>query len=452
MYKQSGNFLVQALLALTLMFAFIPLVVGRIAVRDTDAKMYATTTKIENAVTAARIYIRENATNIPYEVTVLSGKQFTDTLEPYGLPLGFVPKTAFDQDIRLIIEKTTSDVYGTLEISAGDMTELKRAELVRRIGFYAYAMGDNVYVGVALNDMYSDIVRRNETSLENSRFLSDLDMGGFSLSGANALVADTTELGTGQFDILNILGTESDRKSKNSITNMIANRSVFKTQTGESALSVTRGTLVANNLSSRSVSMFGITSNIEAQYAAAYDFSLTAGHTGFTGPLDWTIHGSVISDRVNLVVDTLEIQSFINAASGQDAFIDEEVGEVVFSSTSGISADFVSASNITLRDQTSGGLSGGKGGAVVLDIRPAGTSILPDANIESINNDDFEILSNPSGDDSSTTKCNSIINSLGYSYNKNSLAQQIICQYVFWHRLERRINEKQCLMVGGNGC
>lgn len=434
------------------MFAFIPMVVGRIAVRDTDAKMYATTTKIENAVAAARIYIRENATKLPYNITILSGKEFTDVLEPYGLPLGFIPKTAFNQDMRLIIEKTTSDVYGTLEIFAGNMTGVKRAELIRRIGFYAYSIEDNIYVGVALNDAYSDIVHRNETSLDNSRFLSDLDMGGFSLSGASVMMSDTLELNTGQFDILNILGTEADKKSKNAISNIVSTRSVFKTQTGESALSITRGTLMANNISSRTVSLYGTTGNLSAQYAAAYDFSLTAGHTGFTGPLDWTIHGSVISDRVNLVVDTLEVQSFINAASGQDAYIDEDAGDVVFSSTSGISADYVSASNITLRDQTSSGLSGGKNGAVVLDVRPAGTSVLPDANIESINNDDFEILSNPSGDDSTTIKCNAIISNLGYSYNKNSLAQQIICQYVFWHRLERRLNEKKCLMVGGNDC
>ena len=59
MSRQNGNFLLQALLALTLIFSFIPFFAQRLAARDMDAQMYASTQKVEVAQTAARIFIRE---------------------------------------------------------------------------------------------------------------------------------------------------------------------------------------------------------------------------------------------------------------------------------------------------------------------------------------------------------------------------------------------------------
>ncbi len=452
MYKQSGNFLIQALMALTLMFAFVPMVVGRIAGHDMDSKMYATTNKIETVSSAARIYIRENADDLNYGQTVLSGNNFIDTLEPYGLPLGFIPKTAFNQDMRIIIEKNTTETFGVLEISGGNMNGIKRAELIRRIGFYGFEDNDNIYVGIPLNDVYSDIVHRNETNLDNSRFLNDLDMGNFSISNSIGILANTAEFGTTQTDVLSITGIESNKKSKNSISNLITERSVFRNDTGETALSVTRGTLNAQNANAQTISIYGSTGNIYSNSASVYDFALTAGSTSFNGPLNWNIHGNVITDRVNFVVDTLEIASTLNVTSGQDAYVDETAGEIVFSSNTGIDTEYLSAANVTLRDQTSRGITKGGTGAILLDIRPSGTSLLPDAQIEAINNDEFAILSNPLGEDADTTECKTIIQNIGFNYNAHSLAQYIVCQYVFWNRLEQRVNAKQCLMVGGNGC
>ncbi len=62
------------------MFAFVPMVVGRIAGRDMDSKRYATTNKIETVSSAARMYIRENADNLNYGQTILSGNNIIDTL------------------------------------------------------------------------------------------------------------------------------------------------------------------------------------------------------------------------------------------------------------------------------------------------------------------------------------------------------------------------------------
>jgi len=60
--NQSGNFLLQALLALTCVFAFIPFFVRRMAARDMSTQMYSATRQIDTAATAARIYIRNAIT------------------------------------------------------------------------------------------------------------------------------------------------------------------------------------------------------------------------------------------------------------------------------------------------------------------------------------------------------------------------------------------------------
>ncbi|MBQ0013268.1 MAG: hypothetical protein KBS86_01700 [Proteobacteria bacterium] len=452
MHKQSGNFLLQALLALTVMFAFIPMVVGRISSRDLDAKMYATTNQIEIFQTVARIYVRENADGLSYGQTILSGNALIDALEPYGLPIGFRSRTALDQDVRVIVDKSPTDIIAGIEIIGGKTSELDNAELARRIGFYATTIDNGVYVGVVLSDSYSDVVRRNETNLTNSRFLNDLDMGDNSLSGAVSVSGHNGVFETGQFDNISISGIETDRKIKNTIKTIITDKTVFQSRTGETALTLTRGTLSAKNVTTRTIAEYGDTGNLTARVAGVYDFSMTAGRTGFTGPLDWSVHGSLISDRINFSVERLDISSYLNAASGQDVYIDSSSSELTYSSNSGIDTGTIFASNITLRDQTSGGINLGASGGIIVDVRPAGTSVLPDVYIESINNDDIEILADPAGADAQTETCKSIISDLGKTYNSHSLAQKIICEYVFWQRLEKRIDIKQCMLSGGNGC
>ena len=105
-----------------------------------------------------------------------------------------------------------------------------------------------------------------------------------------------------------------------------------------------------------------------------------------------------------------------------------------------------------MRDQTSYGLLNGQSGPLLIDIRPAGTSLLPDAYIDTINNDSFDIIANAKDTDGKTVSCKDIITDIGETYNSKSLAQNIICQYVFWQRLESRIGIKQCLESGRNDC
>ena len=448
--KQSGNFLVQALLALTLIFAFIPFVASQLAARNVDAQMFASTRQINNAATAARIFIRENARHLSYGQTIIAGDDFADVLEPYGLPLGFVPRTALGQDMVFVINKTPVDVSAYIDVSGNNLSELSLAELARRIGFYAEVVKEGVRVGVALTDDYSDVVRRNEPDLDNSAFLANLDMGGFSFDGAGDVFASDGDFVSGQFTSLSVIGTESGRKLQNDIKNITANKTVFQSRTGEAALALSRGTLVLGSLDARTVSKFGDTGNFEANSASVYDFSMTAGRTGFTGPADWSVHGNVVSNRINFSVERLDIDSYLNVARGQDVFVDYDTLE--YSTKSGIEAGTVYSSHITVRDQTSQGLSSGVSGATILDIRPAGASLLPDVLVDSINNDNFKILKTPDADNGDTISCKDIIVDFGGTYNSKSLAQNLICQYVYWQRLEHRIKIKECLMAGGGDC
>ena len=449
-YRQSGNFLVQALLALTLIFAFVPFIASRVASRTMDSQMFATTRQINHASTAARIFIRENARHIAYGQTVVGGDAFTDLLEPYGLPLGFVPRTALGQEIILVMDKTPTQVSAYLDVTGGNMTELELAELARRIGFYASQIDDGVRVGIVLTDDYSDVVRRNEPNLDNSGFLADLDMGEFSFRGANNVFASRAEFTSGQFTTLTVTGTESGRKLKNDIKNIFANKTVFQNRTGEAALALSRGTLMLGSIDARTISKFGDTGGFTANAASVYDLSMTAGRSAFTGPANWHVHGSVVTNRINFNVERLDIDSYLNVARGQDVFIDYDTLE--YSTKSGIEAGTIYTSNIAVRDQTSQGLSDGSGGATILDIRPSGASLMPDVLVNSINNDNFAIIKDVKSDTGDTITCRDVIVDFGGVYNSKSMAQNLICQYVFWQRLENRIKIKQCLMAGGSDC
>ena len=450
MQRQGGNFLLQALLALALIIAFIPLFTQKLAVRDKDAQMHIVTSQIETASTAARIYLRENLGEFNYDTTILNGERFADTLEPYGLPLGFVPRTAFGQNISLVINKDEYTVSAYLELSGGNLSELQRAELVRRLGFYASTMDGNVYLLVPLSEVFSDVVYRKEKNVEENGFLSDLDLGGFGLENGGTVFARNGEFESVQANVLSIFGIEDGRKSRNKIDNLITVKSVFQSSNGETALTVNRGNLVVDSVSAKTLAKFGDTGNFTAGSASVSDLSMPVGYTSFVGPAKWDVKGNVFSDKITFNVERLEVSSSINAAHGQDVFINPE--DLGYNTQNGIDVEVIRAANITLRDQTSDALSRGNSGAILLDIRPAGTSMFPDILLDSIDNNSFVIIANPADDSGKTVDCKSIILSYGGTYNQRSLSQNIICQYVFWQRLENRIDIKQCLLDGKSDC
>ena len=450
MRAQNGNFLLQALLAISLLFIFIPVLTRRLIVNDTDAKMYSAVHHIDTAQTAARIFIRENVDTLSYGKTTIRGNDFADVLEPYGLPLGYIPRTSFGQDIYLVVDKDETGVSGALMVDGGDLTGIQIAEMVRRIGFYAERTTTGLMVGVPLNTLYQDVVRRNEPDITNSAFLTDLYMTDFSIDNVNKIIGHNVVANTASFDTLDITGNESERNSKNKIKILNSNKSIFQSKSGASALALTRGSLKAKNVFGRTVAQYGSTGNFESQSASAYSFDMTAGRTGFTGPTTWDVRGNLESEHIVFGVENLEVGSYLNVSSGQDVYTDNNV--ISYNTTSGISTDSIIASHITLRDQTSKALDAGDTGAVIVDVRPASTTVLPDVWVSGISNDGFAILKYPKKDSDETITCQSVISQLGETYNSKSLAQHVLCEYLFWMRLEQRINAKQCLMAGGSGC
>jgi len=446
---QRGNFLLQALLALTLVFAFIPFFAGKLSSRENAATMYAATEQIETVYNAARIYLREEKNNLPYKKQELSENALVDTLESYGLPLGFVPETGFKQKISLVIDKNADGIIGYIKINNGKLNKIQMAELTRRIGFYAILNGSNIEVSIPTDVMYSDIVSKKETD-ENVGFLSELDMDDNTVDKVGVLFAQNGVFETAQFNTLVLYGMESGRNDKNKISDMYANKTVFQSADGSAALALSRGELNVSDLSLRTISKFGTAGGFESNVASVYDFSMAEGKTGFSGPSDWSVHGSVRADNFSFTTDRLDIGSYLDASRGQDVYVDSDT--LQYNTKMGVDVKNIYAANISLRDQTSYGLLNDQTGPLLIDIRPAGTSLLPDVYVDTINNDSFEIIADPKDVDGKTVSCREIISNLNEKYNSKSLAQNIICQYVFWQRLESRIDIKQCLQNGENGC
>ncbi len=449
MQKQSGNFLLQALLALTLVFAFMPFFARSISSRDTAAQMYAATEQIESAYGAARTYLYEEKDNLPYKKQELNGEEFVSVLENYGLPLGYIPETYFNQKISLIIDKNEEGVFGFINVTSGKLSKLQLAELARRIGFYAHVHGNNIEVDIPLDIKYSDIVSKKETN-EQVGFLSELDMGDKSIDKIGVLFARNGAFESAQFNTLSLYGLEESRKDKNKISDLYTNKAVFQTADGGAALSLSRGEINTSAASLRTIARFGTTGGFESNVASVYDFSMTEGRTGFTGPADWLVRGSVRADNFSFNVDRLDIGSYLDASRGQDVYIDPE--SLSYVTSKGVDVKNIYAANISLRDQTSYGLLNGQSGVLLVDIRPAGTSLLPDVFVDGINNDSFEIIADPKDTSGKVVSCRDIISQMDVDYNSKSLAQNIICQYVFWQRLETRINIKQCLQSGRSDC
>ena len=297
--------------------------------------------------------------------------------------------------------------------------------------------------------MYSDIVSKKETG-ENVGFLSELDLNENNIDKIGVLYARNGEFETSQFNTLVLYGVEANRNDKNKISDLFTNRTVFQSADGGSALALSRGDLSVNSVTVRTISRFGSAGSFESDVAAVYDFAMAEGKIGFTGPADWLVRGSVKADNFTFTTERLDVGAYINASRGQDVYVDPKSLE--YNSKSGIDVKNVSAANITLRDQTSYGLLNGQSGVVIIDIRPAGTSVLPDVYVDTISNESFDIIADAKDIDGKTVSCKDIIAGLDGVYNNKSLAQNLICQYVFWQRLEKRIDIKQCLMSGRSDC
>ena len=480
--RSHGNFLLQALLGLTLIIAFMPMLARRLATQVRNADMVATVSQMESAAVAARIFFRERTNEIPYGVSILKGDNFADVLEPYGLPLGFVARTPLGQDISLVLMKNDGgNTAALLRISDGKASRKTRAELAARIGFWAAnasgpesitaANGEwtldlsefgyapdvtTVYIRIPEETDFSELVQKRAAHPAGNKFLTNLDMGGFSMRNAGGILAQTGKFNTAAADNFVLLGVEDGRKLKNKFGILTGTKAMFQDGAGASALSINRGILTAETLATRTISGFGDAGNLNVDVMSVFDFALAAGRSSFVGPGEWDIRENMVTSNITLDLERLEIGSFINASRGQDVYVDEY--ELSYNVKSGIEAGTVIATNITVRDQISSALATGATGAVLLDVRVSGTSVLPDAWVTGIDNNLMEIIADPADSSGGLTDCKNIVGAYSgragvfIAYNQQSLTQNILCRYVFWHRLEKRIEIKKCLLEGGRNC
>lgn len=519
MRKQSGNFLLQALLALTLVFAFMPFFANKLSSRDMQARLYSTTNQVETLYNVARIYVREERDNISISneeqvYSANSNPSLHRLLEEYGLPIGFNTQTIFNQDMSFHIKKTSADDVHAYILLSG-VSSLKNVDLValqRMIGSNATVDTTNktLSINVPVEEIYSDIVLRY--SPEDQYFLVNLDMGGYDILGNGYLLAesgyfgDGNEIGTltvrgsgseGEGD--SCVGTRSGDIDSRNVVNKIDGgiyiekeaKSLFLSATDSScrygdALYLSKQGAELNLLSDSTASLNSIGPRatedgpiINVTGGARINGDFTVDGTLASGA-EWTISGNVkkigldtyvLFENVGGVVSDGTI--FASANKAGDA-TPEVVGET------GIYVETLSANSVAAHSKQYGEIYGSGVGVsrssdVSIDLTNTGISKIDDVHILGyksagenvpIDNSLINIVTDPhhtniypngvfQNGNYSTESCAKMMSfytsfypGAKLSYSQNSLIVHIICQYLFWDRMDRLLNYRKCQKFG----
>ena len=395
--------MLQALLALSLIIVFMPIIVRQMAVRGMDTQMNATTEQVNSIVGPLRAFVSENADRFMYDTEIIS----VSALEPYGLPIGLRPRTPFGGQISIITSRSTDDyINAFIIIGRGNMRAIDRAELALRIGFWGglvdgtvvrgatggweidmaemnfQPLYDTVFVRVPYMTDTSDLLQLRTLRPENNQMNTDINMGGHDIRGARNITTFEGRFRSATTADMIISGDEDGRRARNRFGNLNIRRAVFTAPGGMGALNISRGTLSAESLTAPSVSAWGDPGMLDADTIYVHSLAIAAGRTGFSGPHIWNINQNAIFQNMAITAEHIEVAGSINASRGQDIFTDEyDDGMILFTQRSGIETDIISASAITLRDQTSSGILAGISGRTLIDIRLSGVSVLPDVQI-----------------------------------------------------------------------
>lgn len=468
--------MLQALLALALVIAFLPMFVKKVADKNTNRENIAVVQQITSAFDAARAFIYEEFDNFPNGVETFSGDEFVRTLEPYGLPLGFVPRTPLGQSISLVVSKNGKDILAALVVDGGKLGRFRRAEIMARIGFWGmladgdgplkgatggWSMSDvpngvtfnpdDILVLVPEEEEFSELILRNAKNPDKNIFHTNIKMDGNNITSVAALSANNGKIKNVAASDFLLSGIETDRKNKNDI-GLVRARKVWFSAANGNPLTIVRSDLRTGLFSATSVANYGDAPNLTARNVEVRDFSMAAGKTGFAGPSQWNINTTASFTNITLNVERLSLSSFLDTSRGQDIFLNEDGSSLEYMAGSGIRAKTLRTDNIIFRDQISSELLSGGTGAALLEIRPAGTTSLPDASLAGINNDQLKIPISAEDNSGKLETCRAIISRLGGKYNAASLADNIVCRFVLYNRIERRIEIKKCLLDGGTQC
>jgi len=479
----------EALLMLGVIIALMPALLGKLTQRKIYAENAAAASQIERVSQAAQSWASINADNVAPRRTTIEGANINSMLENYGLPLGFNPRTPAGQTIRLITMRNAAGPLILIEASGGNISQLRRAEIANRVGFWAAlpeggaitsATGDweldlqsdfgyspspdSIFVRVPVESETSDLLSRRADPAKNA-MRTNIDIMYNNIEGARDLRASTLEFDAGFFSKLHITGADESRTTRNSLESFLTQNATFQSRGASGgALNISRGTFAVQNLSVRGISTYGgYNTNLEAGFISVLDYYQTPGSGSFTGPNLWRVRGNAELSNIALSgVGVMHINSILEITSDADTFTEEDFFyDFIPASRSGISAGMVTAGHITLRDQTARVLSaGGADAPTLISVRPAGTSVLPDIRLDEINNDSIRIPTFPSAD-GDTISCRTLIEGIRYRdaatgrdvtfrYDSKSLSQHIACLYAYYQRLEQRIDIKNCLIQGGD--
>lgn len=433
MQKQSGNFLLQALLGLTLVFAFLPFFAGKLASRDMTAKLYSVKELVDTAQTAARIYLTEVKDDLPYPAVYVyseapnSNHNFLSTLTKYGLPLGFNPKTIFNQYIDFVIEKN-QDAEGQpiinayLKIPQENMTKMQLAELTRMIGVYAIRNNSTikVYVPIKEEAEYQEVVLRQEPENANG-FQVDLDMGFNSISGFSQLTVGTEDNG-GVGDV-----------NESQFTNLI-----FPNQVTIGGLNVlgkatykkgleTSGKITVRNL----LDNVGAVGKIKEMYtseANVGDFYTTP--TATISAANWHIKSEVYAPSLSVASKYAKFGDVnVLAISNDPENFNIETKKIYVST--------VEKRNSAEQYQP------------ISNANPSDVMELDDLLANDINWAGMLIIKNKYSNVAGTETCGTALGGINVGdISESSLVGMILCKYIFLERLERRIKAFNAFVSG----
>ena len=438
-----------------------------------QARLYSVTGQVETLHTAARIYLRENKDALEIGEKNLSGDDLV-FLEEYGLPMGFVPKTIFGQEMSLYINKTGADsISAHIKLSAD--SGLKRVDLVeltRMIGFYGTANADgSIQIDIPIDEIYSDIVLRNERD-ETVGFMVDLDMDNNEIDGINFLGAVNGSFSDAVFSSLFVTGAESTycravryawqsgtETRINDIKQLtVRGTSTFQTPTVcvSSALSLSgSGTVNVGN----DVLVFKIDANPSAPNFTALNANTDLfSSSSFAGPTSWEIDKSLLGTNVVFDAATEVKGSTIYGGKQAGAYYTDKslaggivtdelfADTVLFHKADAVQAETEVRENTATHKQD-------------IKIELAGVSVLPDVFVHDegaqIDSNNIFVVTNPqkmNADENDGYDYETCSNVMGRGdFYSDSLSVNIVCQYLFWDRMDRLINYKElkkCMEAG----
>ncbi|MDR2770129.1 MAG: hypothetical protein LBB08_01630 [Rickettsiales bacterium] len=468
--------MLQALLALGLVISFLPMFANKMHGMNESRENAAAAAQMMAAWDAARAFVREEFDNLSDGIKIYSDAELAMRLEPFGLPLGFSTSTPLGGKISLMIGKNGPNMLALILATRGKASELRSAEIMARLGFWGAIPGtdgilrgatggwetdeipgdmplpDAILMRVPEDEEFSELVVRNAKRPSKNAFHTPLGMDGNNISAVSALRAMGGKIKNAAAADFVLSGTEADRKNRNEIGSVRTDKALFRSPDGN-PLTITRSDLQTGDFSATSIAEHGDTGGMTAGTVSVRDFNMTAGSNSFSGPATWDIKTNAYLTNITLNVEKLSISTFLDTSRGQDVFISQtDSSQLEYASGSGITAGTIKAEHITLRDQISSELLSGGNGMPLLEIRPAGTSLLPDALISGINNDELAIPLDAGDNAGKTEPCRAIVARAGGRYDSASLAGAIVCRFVMLNRIERRLDIKKCLDAGGSNC